>query len=334
MRTRPVLTRVAAWAAAAVIAAALVAHDSRPPERLTYVGVPYDPALATDHVFFISGDATGLYPGGTVSLPLTVTNPNVAAILVNTLTVAVTGTDRPACPPTGSNPVSGGYTGPPFVVAGNDGTATVTVPLTMPHAAGDECRGTTFTLTFGGTAVNVEGTPGSKVVNVGPYGQGNLKFQPGVWISVGVDVRLNSPEAFPVAIDVTGGTVTMPVKCSNGALAAGSPLTLPFPDQHFTVPPGSKDWIPATSGGMASGYQLAVQVPAMCAGIGTGQMKNAGNDFLTATVGASDTPVSFKWHFALPAGKGFADVNCSDPAANPGNGIPDCKAGWSGKVDP
>jgi hypothetical protein len=299
-----------------------------------FVGVPYDTAGATAHVFYITGDAVGLYPGATVNLPLTVTNPNSAAIQVNSLTVSLTGTDHPACLPNAANLTPSDYAGPPFVVAGNNGTAIVTVPVTMPHGSGDACQGTTFDLTYGGSAVAVEGTPGTKAVTFRPYGQGNLTFQPGSFISIGVDVKLNTRAPFPVTIDVTHATVTLPIKCSNGSTPAGSPITVAFPDQHFSIPLNSNAWYPATNGAQSAGFQYMVPAPNLCAGIGTGQLRNAGHDVFAGTVTASDTPAFIKWHFAIPAAKGFANVDCSSPSSNPGAGIPECTAGGSKKVDP
>src|SRR5262249_3105604 len=149
---------------------------------------------------------------------------------------SLTGTDRPACPVDATSLQTADYSGLPFVVAGNNGTAMVTVPVTMPHGTGDGCQDTTFTLTYGGTAVSVEGSPGTKTVTFDPYGRGNLRFQPGTLISIGVDVKLNAPKPFPVSIDVRNVTVTMPIKCSNGTTPAGGPLVIPFPDQHFSIP--------------------------------------------------------------------------------------------------
>src|SRR5262249_9667368 len=135
-------------------------------------------------------------------------------------------------------------------------------------------------------------------------------------------------------IDVRNVTVTMPIKCSNGTTPAGGPLVIPFPDQHFSIPLNSNAWYPASNAALAIGYQDVVPAPAVCAGIGTGQLRNAGGDVLTATVDATDTPVFIKWHFAIPASKGYPNIDCSDPAANPGTGVAACSAGWSGKVDP
>jgi len=337
MRARPVSRRLAAWAAAAVVIATgtvMTSQGAGAAHRQTYVGVPYELAGTTGHVFYISGDATGLYPGATVNLPLTVTNPNSAAIQVNSLTVSLSATDHPACVPDATSLTTSDYAGPPFVVPGNNGQATVALPLTMPHGTGDACQDTTFTLTYGGTAVSVEGTPGTKTVTIGRYGQGNRSFHPGSRISIGVDVRLGSAAPYPVSIDVRNATVTMPIRCSNGSTPAGSPLTVAVPDQHVSIPLNSKRWSPATNGSVAAGYQVVVSAPNLCQGIGSGALRNAGRDVFTGTVDATDTPMFIKWHFAIPVGRGFADVDCSNPASNPDPGIRACRAGWSKRVDP
>lgn len=99
--------------------------------------------------FTIVGNAVGLYPGGTVQLPLTFTNPNQNDIRVTSVTVSVTGSSRPSCG--ASNLRTSSYSGPGFVVPGN-GSGSISLPLTMSHAAPDACQNVTFTLSYGGRA--------------------------------------------------------------------------------------------------------------------------------------------------------------------------------------
>ncbi|MFL5797131.1 MAG: hypothetical protein ACJ77A_04250 [Actinomycetota bacterium] len=339
MGNRRVHRRVADWLAVITLVAAVAAivangARARPASGpLTYVGVVYDTAALSSNVFYISGDANGLYPGRTTSLPLTVTNPNTSLISVTSLTVAVTGTDVPGCDASGTNLATAGYSGPPFTVPANDGTATVSVPISMPTSVVDACRNATFALAYGGSATQVAATPGSKAITIGPYGQGRLSFAPGSWIATGFQLKLYS-RPFPIAVDVTDASVTVPVRCANGSVAAGSPLTIRFPDQHLTVPAGWTGWYPVRSRRSYLDYQAAVQFPAMCSGISSGTLQTRGGSFFTALVSTSDTPIKLRYHSVIPSGIGGANLDCSSAAANPGDGIPDCIAGWSSRVDP
>ena len=110
----------------------------------------------TTNVFYISGDVNGLYPGLSTQLPLTVTNPNTDDLQVNSLSVSVTGTSDASCP-AGNIQVSN-YSGPSFIVAKNNGTATVNVPISMPASAGDPCQGVTFNLQYSGSGQQASGT--------------------------------------------------------------------------------------------------------------------------------------------------------------------------------
>lgn len=119
----------------------------RPPGAGT--GVPVNGSTYDPKSFSISGSVRDLYPGGTVPLVLTLTNPNTVAIRVSSLTVAVSAAGR-ACPASALD-VSA-YVPGSVVVPGN-GTATATLQVRMTSDSPDGCRATSFRLTYSGTAV-------------------------------------------------------------------------------------------------------------------------------------------------------------------------------------
>jgi len=97
--------------------------------------------------FRISGSIGGLYPGDTAQLVLTVTNPQHFPIDVTSISTTV------SSPGTGCSfsymsvaPFSGNLTVPA------SGSAIVSVPVTLSHAAPDACQGATFPLRYTGLA--------------------------------------------------------------------------------------------------------------------------------------------------------------------------------------
>lgn len=97
--------------------------------------------------FTIAGDVAGLYPGSTKHLVLLVSNPNNFAIRVVDLQVHVDDVDT-ACPV--SAITAEPFSGMPDIA--KDDSAFHTVELTMSTAAGDDCKNSTFHLTYSGTA--------------------------------------------------------------------------------------------------------------------------------------------------------------------------------------
>jgi hypothetical protein len=114
------------------------------------VGVPRlaHPSAGPADRFAISGAATGLYPGGSAPLVLSVSNPNPFAIEVTSLTVSV-GNAGAGCP--AANLAVTPFTGT-LAVAGR-ATAAVTLFATMSHGAPDACQGAVFSLRYAATAV-------------------------------------------------------------------------------------------------------------------------------------------------------------------------------------
>jgi hypothetical protein len=79
-----------------------------------------------------------------------------------------------------------------------------------------------------------------------------------------------------------------------------------------------------------------VQAPNLCAGIGTGAMRNQIGAVFTGTFAASPatSPINIQFHYREPAAKGKTNTNCSDPL-DPNSGKADvCGAGWSSTIDP
>ena len=98
--------------------------------------------------FGISGSVTGLYPGASMPLVLTVSNHQEFAIVVDSITTSV-GSPSPAC--ASANLSVSQFTGNLAVPA--EGTSNVTVTVTLSHAAPDACQGAVFPLQYSGTAV-------------------------------------------------------------------------------------------------------------------------------------------------------------------------------------
>ncbi len=97
--------------------------------------------------FSIQGAVTGLAPGATRPLVLTIDNPNSQAIRVQTLSVQVAAANA-SCP--GSAVSVGAFT--PLTVEGRS-TATTTVDVHLADSVANACSAATWTLSYSGTAV-------------------------------------------------------------------------------------------------------------------------------------------------------------------------------------
>lgn len=95
--------------------------------------------------FSISGKVTGLYPGKTLALVLTVTNPNKSSITVASITTAVSSVST-AC--AASNLKVTSFSG--SLTVGALASAKVTVHATLLHSAPDACQGGMFDLHYSG----------------------------------------------------------------------------------------------------------------------------------------------------------------------------------------
>lgn len=102
--------------------------------------------------FTIEGSASGLFPGATVPLLLTIRNPNDEAISVKTVTVSVAAASLRSCDTSVLHTTD--YAGPGFVVRGH-GSKVISLPLAMSRRASDACQKVTFTLSYDGRAESV-----------------------------------------------------------------------------------------------------------------------------------------------------------------------------------
>ena len=103
-------------------------------------------------VFYIAGEAPGLYPGGTSDLPVTISNPNNFPIVVRSIQTHVgNDTAHPGCSP-GAHLDATEFSG--AIAVPRDGTVTRSgiLSVTMAPSAPDACQGTTFPLEFSGKA--------------------------------------------------------------------------------------------------------------------------------------------------------------------------------------
>ena len=103
-------------------------------------------AAAPGQHFSIRGVVTGLYPGGTQQLTLTVKNPFNGSLTVTRIHITVPRTDHAGCPTTDLS-VSD-FVGALVVPA--HGTAVTTVPVTLSADAASACQGARFQLRYRG----------------------------------------------------------------------------------------------------------------------------------------------------------------------------------------
>lgn len=96
--------------------------------------------------FSIAGRAVGLYPGATLPLVLSVTNPQSFSITVTSISTAVTGgTARCRDDEIAVSPFAG------ELVVPQSGSASTTVSVAMTHSAPNGCQGATFTFEYSGS---------------------------------------------------------------------------------------------------------------------------------------------------------------------------------------
>ena len=152
--------RTAVIAAAALVTTCLVAASGRQ-------SMPSDQAMLLTHGdrahygsvrFTLAGQpVTGLYPGATRQIKVTVTNPFEFALALRSLNGRVAGTARRACAPSAANLRVGDYTGRLPIIIKPYARLTLpgAIPVTMPRGATPKCADTRFTIALAGAGGKV-----------------------------------------------------------------------------------------------------------------------------------------------------------------------------------
>jgi hypothetical protein len=140
------LAAVVSVLCAGVALAALVqlGNGAGHPPGISLVGVA---AGGDQGRFTISGKATGLYPGASLPLVLTVSNPQQFTIDVTSITTTV-GNASPSCPASLLTVTS--FSGDLLVPGQSKATHVVTA--TLSHATPDACQGVVFPIVLFATA--------------------------------------------------------------------------------------------------------------------------------------------------------------------------------------
>jgi hypothetical protein len=132
-------------------AAPLVGHGSSPehaqPASGAVPSVPDAGNRGAASSFSIAGSVTGLFPGKTFPLVLTVTNPQTVTITVTSITTTVSNASS-AC--VAKNVKVSSFSGNLVVAAKK--THKVTVHVTMIHSAPNSCMGAQFPFQYTGLA--------------------------------------------------------------------------------------------------------------------------------------------------------------------------------------
>jgi hypothetical protein len=100
--------------------------------------------------FSVDGGITGLFPGASRGIALTISNPYAFAIKVTEVSALVKQSSNPACPL--DSLAFDALQNAPVVVPAR-GTAAATLPVRMRTSADNVCAGLTFTLSYSASAV-------------------------------------------------------------------------------------------------------------------------------------------------------------------------------------
>ncbi len=96
-----------------------------------------------------AGAPTGLYPTGTVTMPVTVTNNNAYKVQLDTIDFVDATSSIPGCSASVVTSTGGSYSN---VVIAPGASVSKDVSVSMSNAAEDACQGASFTLRYLATA--------------------------------------------------------------------------------------------------------------------------------------------------------------------------------------
>ena len=126
----------------------LVGYGSSVPQGEKAPGAPAPGAKARAASFAIGGSVTGLYPGLSLPLVLTITNNDSVTITVDSITTTVANASK-KCP--SANLSVTPYSNGTLVIAPG-ASGQVTVQAAMLHSAPNACQGVVFPLQYTGAA--------------------------------------------------------------------------------------------------------------------------------------------------------------------------------------
>ena len=141
--------------------------------------------------------------------------------------------------------------------------------------------------------------PGTPSYSSRPQAMGDQKVAPGATLAAGYDFTI--PGKHP-ATDVlfVGGQVTFQATCVKGP--GGGTITVPLPDQAYSVAQDEKGWFPTKDKISDDVFQASTTIPDLCAG----GLVRLGEGVFSARILATTTPVTLtvRWHYDADAHPG------------------------------
>jgi uncharacterized protein YfaS (alpha-2-macroglobulin family) len=106
-------------------------------------------ATTAKNLTVTAGAPSGLYPTGSVTMPVTVTNTNPYKVQLDTIDFVEATSSVPGCSASAISSTDGSYTD---VVIAAGGSVTRDLTVSMSNAAEDACQGAAFTVRYLATA--------------------------------------------------------------------------------------------------------------------------------------------------------------------------------------
>lgn len=164
--------------------------------------------------------------------------------------------------------------------------------------------------------------------------EGTLKLKPGDIIAIGYTLRVQKPH--PAAtLRLSGLTVTLKARCEGDPYNSPRNISLFMEEgSAVTVAIAQDDerWTPTRDTNQAVGFQASMPTPGnLCGDAAIIVDEVSGGVDFSAYIEASQPglTVDMKFHYRVPAAKGFANIDCSSLVQNRSPGTPACLAKWS-----
>ena len=155
-------------------------------------------------------------------------------------------------------------------------------------------------------------------------------------IRVSAGYVISVPESHPaLTVSLANASVLLPVRCSPSGPVAGT-VDIPLSSGPYSIAANDQGTYPSANDGAASTYQGSVDMPDLCNGHPMYLYYSGGvGATLSGDLQSTDTADMFhvEFHYRIPVAKGFANVDCADPAQNPGpDGTAACQGAFSDPV--